>query len=55
MLWIAQFSLTVWWNLFLIVSSHDFDQEAAKAGEAPGHDWGKFQISISTDMSVTGN
>lgn len=42
MLWIAQFSLTVWWNLFLIVSSHDFDQDAAKAGEAPGHDWGKF-------------
>jgi hypothetical protein len=21
----------------------------------PGNDWGKFQISISTDMSVTGN
>lgn len=30
MLWIAQFTVCVWWNLFLIVSSHDFDLDAAK-------------------------
>jgi len=30
-LWIAQFTATVWWNLFLIVSSHDFDMEASKS------------------------
>jgi hypothetical protein len=39
-LWIAQFTATVWWNLFLIVSSHDFDLDAAKAD--PTNDWGTF-------------
>jgi hypothetical protein len=39
--------------LFLIVSSHDFDLDAAKAD--PTSDWGTFQIGISTDIAVTGN
>lgn len=52
-LWVAQFTATVWWNLFLIVSSHDFDLDAAKAD--PTNDWGTFQIGISTDIAVTGN
>ncbi len=54
-LWIAQFTMSVWWNLFLIVSSHDFDLDAAKNAPEPGHDWGIFQVQISTDLSVTGN
>ena len=30
-LWTIQFILTVWWNLFMIVSSHDFEESETKA------------------------
>lgn len=41
--WFAQFFIVTWYNLFLIVSSHDFeDGYDTKADLSPGQDWGKF-------------
>ncbi len=53
--WIAQFCLVLWYNLFLIVSSHDFEESESAADLKPGQDWGVFQIQNSFDMSVVGN
>jgi hypothetical protein len=41
-LWVGQFILTTWWNLFLIVSSHDFEESESKADRSPGQDWGVY-------------
>jgi hypothetical protein len=41
--------------LFLIVSSHDFEEERTKADLTPGQDWGVFQIDNSIDLNVIGN
>lgn len=30
-LWAVQFFFTLWWNLFMIVSSHDFEESESKA------------------------
>jgi hypothetical protein len=54
-MWIAQFVLCLWWNLFLIVSSHDFEESETKADLTRGQDWGVFQVANSFDMSVVGN
>jgi len=54
-IWFAQFFVTLWWNQFLIVSSHDFEELQSKADLTPGQDWGIFQVKHSFDMSVTGN
>ena len=54
-LWIGQFLLCLWWNLFLIVSSHDFEASESQADLSSGQDWGVFQIKNSFDMSVVGN
>ena len=34
--WVAQFTATTWFNLFLIVSSHDFEESESKADRTPG-------------------
>ena len=54
-LWFAQFVVALWWNLFLIVSSHDFEASETQADLTKGQDWGQYQIKNSFDMSVTGN
>lgn len=55
-IWFTQYFITTWYNLFLIVSSHDFEGGYdTKADLSPGQDWGVFQVVNSTDMSVTGN
>jgi len=54
-IWCAQFFLTVWWNLMLIVSSHDFEESESHADLKPGQDWGVFQVKNSFDMAVVGN
>jgi len=41
-LWLAQFAATTWWNLFLIVSSHDFEESESKADRSNGQDWGVY-------------
>jgi len=52
-LWAAQFALTLWLNMFLIVSSHNFE-EAREAEGYEGLDWGTFQVQHSLDTYVTG-
>jgi len=54
-MWFAQFFLSLWWNQFLIVSSHDFEESETKADLSPGQDWGVFQVKNSFDMSIVGN
>jgi fatty acid desaturase len=58
--WLAQFFLTLWFNTFLVVASHDFEEETT-GGELtaiPGplrNDWAANQICTSYDLSVVGN
>eukprot|EP00811_Abedinium_folium_P005988 NODE_1550_length_2440_cov_10.504972.p1 GENE.NODE_1550_length_2440_cov_10.504972~~NODE_1550_length_2440_cov_10.504972.p1 ORF type:complete len:639 (+),score=187.30 NODE_1550_length_2440_cov_10.504972:39-1919(+) len=51
--WLVQFTATVWVNLFLIVSSHEF--EAPPVGLGTCKDWGVYQVLNSFDIFVTGN
>ena len=55
LLWALQFITTTWFNLFLIVSSHDFEEPETHADLSHGQDWGVFQVENSFDMSVVGN
>lgn len=51
--WFAQFLLTLWFNTFMIVASHDFELPHYSGKEET--DWGKFQLSVSFDFTVVGN
>jgi len=53
-MWFAQFTLTLWWNMFLIVSSHSLEPDYTKLEDAP-EDWGVFQVEHSYDLTITGN
>jgi hypothetical protein len=58
--WVAQFVLTLWFNTFLVVASHDFEEETTEdelAGipEPLRDDWAARQICLSHDLSVVGN
>ncbi len=55
-LWFCQYLVAMWVNLFMIVSSHDFEEGSdTKADISAGQDWAVFQISNSIDMAVVGN
>jgi Cytochrome b5-like Heme/Steroid binding domain len=58
--WLVQFFLTLWFNTFLVVASHDFEEadtedELAVIPEALRDDWAARQICLSYDLSVVGN
>ena len=58
--WVAQFVVTLWFNTFLVVASHDFeeettDEELAVIPEPLRDDWAARQICLSHDLSVVGN
>lgn len=58
--WLVQFFLTLWFNTFLVVASHDFEESAAGAElaaipEPLRDDWAARQICLSYDLSVVGN
>ena len=58
--WLVQFFLTLWFNTFLVVASHDFEEsndEAELAAIPPAlrDDWAAHQICLSYDLSVVGN
>jgi len=58
--WLVQFFLTLWFNTFLVVASHDFEEPNSEAELAviPGplrDDWAARQICLSYDLSVVGN
>jgi fatty acid desaturase len=55
--WLVQFFVTLWFNTFLVVASHDFeDDEDPEA--VPAHlrdDWAANQICLSYDLTIVGN
>jgi hypothetical protein len=58
--WLIQFVLTLWFNTFLVVASHDFEEseteeEIAQIPEPLRDDWAARQICLSYDLSVIGN
>jgi hypothetical protein len=58
--WLAQFFLVLWFNTFLVVASHDFEdpgseEELAAIPEPLRDDWAARQICLSYDLSVVGN
>jgi hypothetical protein len=58
--WLVQFFLTLWFNTFLVVASHDFEESAtaeelAAIPEPLRNDWAANQICLSYDLSVVGN
>ncbi len=58
--WLVQFFLTLWFNTFLVVASHDFEESATEEELAVipkplRNDWAAHQICLSYDLSVVGN
>jgi hypothetical protein len=58
--WLVQFFITLWFNTFLVVASHDFEESAteeelAAIPEPLRNDWAAQQICLSYDLSVVGN
>lgn len=51
--WLAQFTLTLWLSTFMIVVSHDFEEETEIDLSEP--DWGLLQIKNSYDLTMIGN
>lgn len=53
--WFIQFILTLWISTFMIVASHDFEDEEAEADVDQEQDWAVFQIKNSYDLTMIGN
>jgi hypothetical protein len=58
--WLIQFVVCLWFNTFLVVASHDFEEEVtedelAVIPEPLRNDWAAQQICLSYDLSVVGN
>jgi hypothetical protein len=53
--WFLQFFLTLWISTFMIVASHDFEEEEAEADLKFGEDWAVFQIKNAYDLTMIGN
>jgi hypothetical protein len=53
--WFIQFFLTLWISTFMIVASHDFEEEEAEADLTFGEDWAIFQIKNAYDLTMIGN
>lgn len=51
---LVQFTLTLWLNTFLVLSSHDFE-EFESVPATPRQDWGYFQVENSHDLTLVGN
>ena len=59
--WFVQFFITLWFNTFLVVASHDFEEETTPEEELAAipqplrEDWAARQICLSYDLTVVGN
>jgi hypothetical protein len=53
--WLAQFTLTLWISTFMIVASHDFEDDAAETTPDESDDWAVQQIRNSYDLTMVGN
>lgn len=51
--WVLQFVATLWVSTFLVVASHDFDDEAGD--RRVEEDWGTDQLEHADDLKVVGN
>jgi hypothetical protein len=47
------FAICMWWNTFLVVASHDFENLHGNY-DSTIKDWGVFQIKHAMDLSMTG-
>lgn len=52
--WFAQFAITVWISTFMIIASHDFEEEESQA-DFSERDWAVSQIKNSYDLTMIGN
>jgi hypothetical protein len=53
--WALQFLATLWVSTFLIVASHDFEEEADEPSVGDTEDWGIHQLEQAYDLKVVGN
>lgn len=53
--WALQFLATLWVSTFLIVASHDFEEEPDEEVEKNNADWGVHQVEEAYDLKVIGN
>lgn len=53
--WLAQFLLTLWISTFMIVASHNFEEDGMAAHPTTKDDWAVFQIEHSFDLTMIGN
>ncbi len=58
--WMGQFILTLWISTFMIVASHDFEEEETQIERNPDQDlstvdWAVLQIQNSYDLTMVGN
>ena len=53
--WALQFVVTLWFSTFLIVASHDFEEETDEPSLADNEDWGIHQLEQAYDLKVVGN
>ena len=53
--WLAQFVVTLWISTFMIVASHDFEDESAQVDVEAEPDWAVFQIKTAYDLTMVGN
>ncbi|WP_431195913.1 fatty acid desaturase [Mycobacterium camsae] len=53
--WAVQFVATLWISTFLIVSSHDFEEDTDEHAGPDAQDWGIHQLTEAYDLKVVGN
>jgi fatty acid desaturase len=53
--WVLQFAATLWVSTFLIVSSHDFEEDTDEHAATNNEDWGIHQLEEAYDLKVVGN
>lgn len=53
--WLGQFFITLWLSTFMIVASHDFEQEEVVSRNKIQQDWARGQIENSYDLTIVGN
>jgi fatty acid desaturase len=53
--WALQFVVTLWVSTFLIVASHDFEEDTDEHSASDTDDWAINQLEQSNDLKVIGN
>ncbi|PSB23175.1 hypothetical protein C7B76_00945 [filamentous cyanobacterium CCP2] len=54
--WFAQFVVTLWISTFMIVASHDFEDDAIQEVDIEAeNDWAVFKIKTAYDLTMVGN